>query len=532
MTSQLQPIQILHHNASEERGEIARLSSFVGAIAITDLVKTTLGPKGMDKILISASNPNDIIITNDGATILTKIYIDNPAAKILVDISRTQDDEVGDGTTSVCVLAGELLREGEKLIAQKVHPQTIISGWRLAVETARNALTKSAVDHSSDKDKFRQDLLNIAKTTLSSKILHTEKEHFANIVVDAVLRLRGGSNLDNIHIIKKSGGSLRESYLDEGFILEKKIGVGCPKRLENPKILIANTAMDTDKIKIFGGKVVVDSMTELSKLEDAEKEKMLSKCKKIVDHGINCFINRQLIYNLPEQYFADHGVMSIEHADFDGIERLALVTNAEIVSTFDHPELVKIGTCKLIEEVMIGEDKVIKFSGVPEAAACTIVLRGATSHILEEAERSIHDALCVLSVTVNETRTVLGAGCSEMLMAKAVDELAAQTPGKKAMAIEAFARALRQIPTIIANNAGYDSSELVSQLKAAHNQGNTKAGLNMRDGCIGNIDEIGVIESFKVKQQVLVSAHEAAEMIMRVDDLLRAAPRPRQQMRH
>eukprot|EP01132_Coremiostelium_polycephalum_P004679 gene4679-5845_t len=521
MTSQLQPIQILQENASEERGELARLSSFVGAIAITDLVKTTLGPKGMDKILVSASNPNDIIVTNDGATILTKIYLDNASAKILVDISRTQDEEVGDGTTSVCVLAGELLREGERLIAQKIHPQTIINGWRLALDAARAALVASAKDHSNDK----------AKTTLSSKILHTEKEHFANMVVDAVLRLKGSTNLDNIHIIKKSGGSLRDSYLDEGFILEKKIGVGCPKRLENPKILIANTAMDVDKIKIFGGKIVVDSMTELSKLEDAEKAKMLAKCKKIVDHGINCFINRQLIYNLPEQYFADHGVMSIEHADFDGVERLALVTGGEIVSTFDHPELVKVGTCKLIEEIMIGEDKVIKFSGVAQGEACTIVLRGATSQMLEEAERSIHDALCVLSVTVNETRTVLGGGCSEMLMSKAVEELAVKTPGKKAVAMEAFAKALRQIPTIIANNAGYDSSELVSQLRAAHTQGKSNFGLNMKEGCIGNVEDLGVIESFKVKQQVLVSAHEAAEMIMRVDSILRAAPRPREPMR-
>lgn len=530
MTNTLQPVQIMQQNASEERGEIARLSSFVGAIAITDLVKTTLGPKGMDKILVSASNPNDIIVTNDGATILTKIYIDNPAAKILVDISKTQDDEVGDGTTSVCVLAGELLREGERLIAQKVHPQTIIHGWRLALETARAELTKSAKDNSADKEKFRQDLINIAKTTLSSKILHSEKEHFANIVVDAILRLKGSNNLDNIHIIKKSGGSLRDSYLDEGFILEKKIGVGCPKRLENAKILIANTAMDTDKIKIFGGKGVVDSMAELQKIEDAEKDKMLLKCKKIADHGINCFINRQLIYNLPEQYFAEHKIMSIEHADFEGIERLALVTGAEIVSTFDHPEKVKIGTCKLIEEVIIGEDKVIKFTGVPRGEACTIVLRGATSHILEEAERSIHDALCVLSVTVGESRTVLGGGCSEMLMAKAVDELAKVTPGKKAIAIEAFARALRQIPTIIANNAGYDSSELVSQLKAAHYNGQSNAGLNMKDGCIGNVSDLGILESFKVKQQVLVSAHEAAEMIMRVDEIIRASPRPRERM--
>jgi T-complex protein 1 subunit beta len=237
---------------------------------------------------------------------------------------------------------------------------------------------------------------------------------------------------------------------------------------------------------------------------------MLQKCEKIVNHGINCFINRQLIYNLPEQYFTSKGVMSIEHADFEGIERLALVTGAEIVSTFDHPELVCLGTCKLIEEVIIGEDRVIRFSGVPVGEACTIVLRGATSHMLDEAERSIHDALCVLSQTVKEPRVVLGAGVSEMLMANAVDELAKVTPGKKSVALEAFARALRMLPTHIADNGGFDSSDLVARLRAEHYSGNKTAGLNMTNGTIGNADEMGVFESFKAKQHILISAAEAA----------------------
>jgi len=322
---------------------------------------------------------------------------------------------------------------------------------------------------------------------------------------------------------------LRDSYLEEGFILEKKIGVGQPKRYENPKILIANTAMDTDKIKIFGSKVKVSSTSELAKIEEAERTRMLQKCQKIVDHGINCFINRQLIYNLPEQFFAEKGVMAIEHADFEGIERLALVTGAEIVSTFDHPELVRLGTCKLIEETMIGEDRVIRFSGVPVGEACTIVLRGATTQMLDEAERSIHDALCVLSQMIKESRVVLGAGCSEMIMSKAVDELAQKTPGKKSLALEAFSRALRMIPTIIADNGGYDSSELIAQLKAEHYKGNNKAGLDMRNGTIGNTEEMGILESFKSKQQILLSASEAAEMILRVDDIIRSAPRKREQ---
>jgi len=208
---------------------------------------------------------------------------------------------------------------------------------------------------------------------------------------------------------------------------------------------------------------------------------MKAKVEKIKAHGINCFVNRQLIYNWPEQLFADSGIAAIEHADFDGIERLALVTGGEIASTFDHPELVKLGQCDLIEEIIIGEDKLIKFSGVAAGEACTIVLRGATHQLLDEAERSLHDALCVLSQTIEEPRTVLGGGCSEMLMAKAVDEAAAATAGKKALAVEAFGRALRQIPTILSDNAGYDSSDLVAKLRAAHYEGKKTAGLGNKN---------------------------------------------------
>merc|ERR1719230_1795523 len=344
---------------------------------------------------------------NDGATILKSVCVDNPAANVLINMSKVQDDEIGDGTTSVTVLAGELLREAEKLIQAKIHPQTIVAGFRKATEVARAALTNAASNHSDDPAAFRQDLVNIAKTTLSSKVVSHDREYFSNMCVDAILRLNGSTQLEQIQLVKMQGGTLTDSYLEEGFILNKKIGVGQPKRIENPKIMVANTSMDADKIKIFGSRVRTESM---SKVAEVEKAKMVAKCKKIVDHGINVFINRQLIYNLPEQTFTESGVLSIEHADFDGIERLALVLGAEICSTFDHPELVKLGTCDLLEEIMIGEEKVIRFSGVPLGEACTIVLRGATEQVLDEAERSLHDALCVLMTTVKENRTVLGGG--------------------------------------------------------------------------------------------------------------------------
>lgn len=243
------------------------------------------------------------------------------------------------------------MKVAEKLIEQRIHPQTIIGGWRKATNVAYEALLNAATDNSADDERFREDLMNIARTTLSSKILSQHKEHFAKLAVDAVLRLKGSGNLSAIQIIKKRGATLANSFLDTGFLLDKKPGVHQPQRIENAKVLIANTPMDTDKIKVFGSKVRVDSMAKIAELETAEKEKMKDKVDKIIKHGCNVFINRQLIYNYPEQLFADAGIMAIEHADFDGIERLALVTGGEIVSTFDHPEMVKLGKCDLIEEV-------------------------------------------------------------------------------------------------------------------------------------------------------------------------------------
>lgn len=354
---------------------------------------------------------------------------------------------------------------------------------------------------------------------------------FAKLAVDAVLRLRGSGELSAIQIIKKTGGTLEDSFLDEGFLLDKKPGVHQPKRIENAQILIANTPMDTDKIKVFGSSIKVDSMAKIADLELAEKEKMKDKVNKILNHKCNVFVNRQLIYNYPEQLFADAGVMAIEHADFDGIERLALVTGGEIVSTFDNPDLVKLGHCDVIEQVMIGEDILLRFSGVKLGEACTVVLRGATQQILDEAERSLHDALCVLAATVKESRVVYGGGCSEALMACAVFKKAVETPGKESLAIEAFGRALLQLPITIADNAGYDSAQLIAELRAAHVQGKITSGLNMNDGKVDCMKNLGITESFVVKRQVVLSASEAAEMILRVDNIIRCAPRRRVQDR-
>jgi len=534
MAMAMNPIQVLKAGAEEEKAETARLSSFVGAIAIGDLVKSTLGPRGMDKILYAprgqyGNGEPSVQVTNDGATILRSCGVDNPAAKILVELSKVQDDEVGDGTTSVTVFASELLREAERLIDLKIHPHTIIRGWKKAVAAARDALEGAAKDNQSDPEQFKTDLFNIARTTLSSKLLTQHKDFFAKICVDAIVKIKEDpkATLDSIQIIKKLGGSLEQSFLDNGFLLDKRPGLNQPRRVENAKVLLANTAMDTDKIKVFGSRVRTNDIKSLAEIEQAEKDKMKEKVEKICKHDMNVFINRQLIYNYPEQLFADHNIMAIEHADFEGIERLALVLGAEIHSTFDNPEGAKIGSCDLIEEIMVGEDKLMRFSGVKQGQACSLVLRGATEQILDEAERAIHDVLCVLYSTIKETRTVFGGGCSEALMAQAVQNLVEKHGGKEQHAIQSFANALRQLPIIMADNAGLDSADLIANLRSCHSEGKQTMGLDLYNGCVACMSENKVTESFKVKRQVLISGHEGAEMIMRVDDILKSAPRQR-----
>ena len=520
---------VLREGASEEKGERARLINIMGAISVADIVKTTLGPKGMDKILQGMDRSQSVRVTNDGATILKSLYMDNPAGKILIDMSKTQDEEVGDGTTSVTVLAGELLRNAEKLLDQSIHPQTIIAGYRLACKVASEALIAHTEDHGKNEKLFYEDLIRIAKTTLSSKILTVEREHFAKLCVDSVMRLKGSGNLEMINIMKKLGGTMRDSFLEPGFLLDKRIGVGQPRILEKAKILVANTPMDTDKIKIFGAKVRVDSINQLADVEAGEKQKMKDKCMKIIGHGVNCFVNRQLIYNYPEEIFGQHGVMAIEHADFEGVERLAKALGADVLSTFDETDRVNYGYAERIDEIMIGESTVLRFSGLPRGEACTIVLRGMSQHLLDEAERSVHDAICVISQTIGETRTVLGAGCSEFVMARAVEEAAKTTPGKKQLAMQAFANALKMIPTVIADNAGLDSNDLVTRLAAEHYKGNSTFGLDIVNGDIACIKTLGITESYKVKSSIVTYAAEAAEMILRVDDVLRAVPRQRTQ---
>ncbi|GJV46863.1 T-complex protein 1 subunit beta [Tanacetum coccineum] len=400
----------------------------------------------------------------------------------MTNIPKWKDDQVR--TASVIVLSDEVEEEVKKLLAMKIHPKAIIEGFHMAFKCARIALLERVkYNKKQDSDlgtyeiefkEFRSDLIQIARTILNSKIPSQDLvEHFATLVVDAVKLLKDDTNLDSINIIKKAGGSLKDSFLVEGYIEDIENGIELPKRIENATILFENTTIDTD--------IGADS---------AEK-------------GAQIF---------------DAGSVAIEHAVLDGIKRLDLVTGGEVASTFDNPEFVKLGEYKFIKEIMIGEDKVINFAGIEMGQAmehaCTIVLRGASSHVLDETKRSLHDALCVVCQTINDGSRVLGGGWPEMIMAKAVDELARKTPGEESHAIAAFSRALLAIPTTIADNAGLDSAALIAQLQAEHHKENSNAGIDVITGSVRDMSELGISEALRVKLSILRSAPRAAAMCL------------------
>ncbi|CAF1338002.1 unnamed protein product, partial [Rotaria sordida] len=454
-----------------------KYSTFSKAIAVGNLVKSALGPKGMDKILrydmSGGLDADKLLITNNRTMILSKIGVDNPVVKDLVDISKVQYDEVGDGSKSVVVLASELLRETENLLAQKIHLQTIITGWRKTTNEALTVLEGVAKNNSSNLEQFKSDLMNIARTTLSSKILQEKKDHLSKLCVDAILKIHDKTDLKYIQIVKLLRNNLNDSYIEEGFLFGERIGTNMPKRIENARILIANIPMDTDKRKISDSSVHIDSIAKL-----VEK-----KCK--LFYLYRTFnLSRQLICDYANQLFAEKGVMTIKHVDFEGLKRLAQIL------------------------------------GVTQGEACTIVLHGATQQILDEAERSIHGALCVLSQTVKEPRICYGGGAAETLMATAVSQLAEKTSGEESVVIESFAHALRQLPTIIADNAGYDSAILIDNLRTAHALGKSAFGLDMEKGVTCDMVELGILEPFYLKRQVVIRAAKAVEMILCLDNII------------
>ncbi|KAK1349878.1 subunit beta of T-complex protein 1 [Hamiltosporidium tvaerminnensis] len=502
-----------HNNlgTSEERSEEAQKTIIGGVDLLIEILRSALGPKGALKLLTGTSP----IISNDGATILKNLLIDSPSAQILIDASVSQDWEEGDGTTSVALLAALLIKEVQNI---GLHPCTIIKGYHIALTQCIEHLKKLIFEMTSDS------IQNLAETTLCSKILKPHKKHFANICVSAISRIKKyGCDLNLINIIKIPG-TLEDSYIDDGFILKKDIKVPF---LKNPKILVGNTSLDSDKVKINAAKFQVQSIKELVDLENEEKIKMKKKVEKICSNGVDCFINRQIIYDFPLQLFSRNNVTVIEHADFDGVERLVKFVGGKIMSTFDSLNEDCYGSCKEIRNIVVDNERMIKFFvGNEGDGPCTIVLKGGSKEMLDEAERSIHDVLCVLKGIYEVGGVVCGGGAIEMSLALMLNDLAIKTAGKESEAILAFMRALIQIPFILAENAGFDANNIKSILRKSHSEGKTTYGIDMDEG-VCCMKEKGVVESLRVKRRVLVSACEVAQMIIKCDGVVKCKPRER-----
>lgn len=496
-----------HKNAetSEERHDDALRSIKAGVVLINDIMKSVLGPNGALKII----QGKDTAVTNDGAYVMKNLLVDSPSARIIANSSIKQDLEEGDGTTSIAVLTSLLLMEAYRL---SLPPIKIIRGFSMALSRCLEALNKRKISATGE------DIKNIVRTTLNSKVLSESLDHFVRICISAA------EKVDDISLIEviKLEGDLGESMLVEGFVLNKAEKIN----IDSPRILVANTSMDYDKIKVMSSKINVSSVQELVELERAEKNRMVQKVDSICSVPFDLFVNRQIIYDFPQQLLRSKGVSVIEQADFAGVERLNKILGGNVVSVFEGLSESDLGSCGKVSNITVKGQTMVLFEGVKRGAA-TIILFGSSKEMLEEAERSIHDALCVLKRIKEDPFYVYGGGCIEMALSMELSKLALETKTREAEGIECFARALQQIPKILAENAGFDGDEAKTLLRNDHNYRRATYGINIENGKTCCMREKGVVEGLEMKSRAIVAACETAQSILKCDGIIKCKPRER-----
>ncbi|MEM3341511.1 MAG: thermosome subunit beta [Thermoplasmata archaeon] len=526
------PVIILKEGTSELKGKTAHQNNIAAAKAVADAVRSTLGPRGMDKMLVDSMG--DVVISNDGATILKEIDIEHPAAKMIVEVSKTQDQECGDGTTTAVILAGELLKQSETLLEQNVHPTIITTGYRIACEKAVEVLSSCA--HKIDI-KDRETLLKVAKTSMNSKSARAYSELLANIAVDAVLAVmeqRAGKNIadiDNIQVIKKQGGSVEDTKLIHGVIVDKEIvHSGMPKVMEKPKIALVDAAMEIKKTEV-DAKYEITSPDQLQGFLD-EEEKTLKKMVEFVKKsGANILFCQKGIDDLAQHYLAKSKIIALRRVKKSDMEKLSKATKARIVSKFEDLSPEVLGTAGFFEERKIGSDSLCFVSGCEGARAVSILIRGGTEHVIDEIDRALHDSLSVVKDAVEDLKISTGGGSTAMEVALALRDYAATVGGREQMAIEAFANAMEIIPKTLAENAGHDPINMLIELRKAHKNGMKDAGINVYTGKVSSMLEESVLEPLRVSTQALQSATDVAVMILRIDDVIAAKKLSKDQMK-
>jgi thermosome len=519
------PVLILKEGSSRTTGEDALRANMMAAITIAEMLRTTYGPRGMDKMLVDTLG--DVTITNDGATILDKMDVQHPAAKMLVQIAKGQDDEVGDGTKTAVIFAGELLKNASELLAKDVHPTIIINGYKRALEEATRIAKELTKTVSIDDEEV---LMRIASTALTSKAVHGVRDYFAKIAVKAVKQvaeLRGDRwyvDLDNIQIIKKHGASLADSQLVYGVVLDKEVvHPGMPKRVEKARIALLDAPLEIEKPEIDAEIRISDPLQMRKFIE--EKENILKEyVEKLAAVGANVVICQKGIDDVAQHFLAKKGILAVRRVKRSDMEKLERATGGRIVSNLDDLTPNDLGYAELVEERKVGEDKMVFVEGTKNPRAVSIVIRGGLERVVDEAERSFRDALCVVADVIKYPYITYGGGAFEIELASRIREFATKIGGKEQLAVEAFAKALEGIVVALVENAGLDPVDYLMKLRAAHKRDDGyKYGVNVFTGDIVNMEELGVIEPLVVKTNALKAGTEAATMILRIDDVIAAA---------
>jgi thermosome len=523
-----QPVLILKEGTGRSRGKEAQINNIMAARIIAEAVKTTLGPRGMDKMLISGMG--DIKITNDGAAILKEIDVEHPAAKMMVEVAKTQDDMVGDGTTTAVIWAGELLGKAEELLDQKIHATMIVSGYRKAFQKAEEVLQKIGIPVDIED---RETLRKVAVTSMASKVVGEAREHLAKIAVDAVKQIveqRGEKNtadIDNIQIIKKEGKSLADTKLVQGIILDKEVvHPGMPKRIEKAKIALINAALEVKKTEI-SAEIRIREPTQMKAFLDQETRMLKDMVEKVKKAGANVLICQKGIDDLAQHLLAKEGIMAARRAKESDMEKLAKATGGKIINNLDDLKAEDLGEAGLVEERKIGNDKMVFIEKCRDPRSVSVLIRAGLEKMIDEAERAIHDALSVVADVIEKNKVVAGGGAVEAEIAKELRDYATKVGGREQLAIEAFADSAEAIPKTLAENAGLNAIDILVALRSAHQKkkGGTM-GVDVFSGDVTNMLEKGVIEPVWVKQQALKSAAEVASMILRIDDVI-AATKPK-----
>jgi thermosome len=524
-----QPVLILKEGTSRSRGKEAQRNNIMAARVIGEVLKTTLGPRGMDKMLVDSLG--DITITNDGAAILNEIEVEHPAAKMMVEIAKTQDDMVGDGTTTAVVLASELLKKAEELLDQNIHPTILVSGYRKAGQKAIEILNKTAVPVDIED---RKTLLKVALTSMSSKAVGAAKEHFAEIAIDAVKQIaeqRGDKKLadiDNIQLVKKTGKSLLETQLIRGIIVDKEVvHSGMSKKKENAKIALLDSALEIEKTEI-SAEIRIRDPTQMKAFLDQETSMMKEMADKIKASGADVVFCQKGIDDMVQHFLAKEGIMAARRIKESDMEKLARATGGRIVSDLDDLKVKDLGQAGLVEERKIGEDKMIFVEKCRDPHSVAVLIRAGLERMVDEAERAIIDALSVVSDVTENNKIVAGGGAAEIEVAKQLRNYATKVGGREQLAVEAFADAVEVVPKTLAENAGLESIDVIVDLRSAHEKEDGKyKGINVFTGKVQNSLENGIIEPLVVKEQAIKSAVESASMILRIDDVI-ASTKPKE----